>query len=251
MILIPQFYLKGGKVVTLGSASALFKDDPIATAQAIKDSGAEVVFIIDLGITALGTSPHFPILKKMHEELGLGIYVGGAFKSIHTIEGYITAGCELAVLGSVAYQQPAFLKEVCDKFPNRIGVHIDIKSGHVTIPGYTVVANKTALDYAERFLDAGVRYFFYSDVGANGLMAKEHLDKLLLFGKSVMARVICTSEVGGLSDIEKVVNMRVPRLDGIVLAKSLHEGKIDLRGAIAKVNDLMAAAGDESTMTEM
>ena len=254
MILIPQIYLKNGKVLLHeGTTSPLISEDPFATARSMKDSGAEAIHIVDLGITQVGAGPHLPTIKRIHDELGLACYIGGGFKTVQAIESYISAGIEIVALGSVAYQQPAFLEEACKKFPARVATHIDVKAGRVTIPGYTVAANKTAFDYAERFVKEGVRYIFYSEVGGGGAMADEHYEKLGSFCKSVTARVVCTSEVGSLAEIERIAGISVssPRLEGLSLGKPLFEGKFDLRSAVAMVNDIMLASGDESTLTEM
>lgn len=254
MILIPQIYLRNGKVVLLeGTRSPLFQEDLLATAGTIKDAGAEAIHVIDLGIGPVGTSPHLPLLKRVHDELDLALYVGGGFRTTHAIDPFIEAGMELVILGSVAYQQPAFLEETAKKFPARVGVHVDVRANRVTIPGYTVVANKTALDYALHFVESGIRYLFYSEVGANGLMADEHYERLALFSKQVAARIICTSEVTALPEIERITRLSFasPRLDGLVLGKPLSEGRFELRAAVALVNDLMIEGGDDSTLTEM
>lgn len=254
MILIPQFYLRGGKVVLPeGTTSPTFSDNPMKTALALKDAGAEAIHVVDLGIVPVGTSPHLAVIKQIHDTLGLAIYVGGGFKTTRAIEPYVDAGVELVALGSIAYQQPAFLEEAAKKFPARIATHIDVKAGRVTIPGYTVVANKTAFDYAERFVGQGVRYIFYAETGANDLMAEEHFAKLESFARKVTVRVLCTSGVASLADVERIAKISIgaPRLDGLVLGRPLFEGRIDLRGAVAMVSDVMMSAGDESTLTEM
>lgn len=252
MLLIPQIYLKNKRVAALeGQTSPLFQEDPIATAQAIKEAGAEAIHIVDLGIPPVGTSPHLPVIKKICGEVELAVYAEGAFKTTHSVEGYIGAGVEMVALGTIAYQQPAFLEELCKNFSGKIAAHIDIKGGHVTIPGYAVVANKTAIDYANQFAEKGVRHILYSDVDANNRIGDQNIKTLSEFCRGTMARVICTSEVASLADIERIAELDAPRLDGLVLSKSLYDGRIDLRGAIAAVNDIALARGNESTMTEM
>lgn len=252
MILIPQIYLKNGKVAMLeGRTHPVFHDDPIATAQKIKDVGCKACFCVDLGIQPVGVSPNLSIIKKIHDEVGLSVYVGGGFKTAQAIDGFLGAGIELVVMGSTAYQQPNFLDEICKKFPGKIAIHIDVKGGHVTIPGYAAVTNKTAIDYAEQFTDKGVRYIFYSDVGNSGLMTNENLTNLTKFCNSANARIICTSEVSNLSDIEQIINLALARLDGLVLAKSLFEGRVDLHSAISMVNDLLFNRGDDSTIADI
>ena len=252
MLLIPQFYMRNGKVVLgEGARSSLLVDDPVQTAGAMKAEGAEAIHIVDLSVPHVGQSPNLPIIKKIKDEVGAQLFVDGQFKTQQAVEGYVDAGVTFVVLNSTAYQQPAFLQELCKSFPNKIGVHIDVKGSKVTIPGYAVVANKTALDYAERFTEAGVRYILHSDVKADGTLGEENFKNLLNFCKEVTARIMCTSEVANLSDIERIFTLGAPRLEGLILARSLHEDRIDLRSAIAMVNDLIIASGNEETLAEL
>lgn len=252
MQLIPQIYLKNGKVAFReGTRSPLFHEDPLETARAMKAAGAEMLHITDLNVQAVGTSPNLPHIKAIREQAGLSLSVDGGFKTPQAVDSCIAAGAEFVALGPIAYQQPAFLEELCKQFPNKIGAHVDVKGGRVTIPGYTVVANKTAFDYAERFVSTGVRYLLYSDVKGDGTVGPENIQNLLGFCRQVMARVICTSEVDTLGDIEKIVKLGAPRLEGLVLARAIDEDRIDLRSAIVMVNDLIIASGNESTIAEL
>ncbi|MFA4974208.1 MAG: HisA/HisF-related TIM barrel protein [bacterium] len=252
MQLIPQIYLKDGKVVLKGGVrSALFSEDPMATAAAMKTAGAETLHFVDLATAAVGASIHAPVINKIIRELKIAAFVDGTFKTPQAVEAYVNAGVDFVVQGTLAYQQPAFLKEICDQFPNKIGAHIDLKGGHVTIPGYAVVTKKTPLDYAKQFLDAGVRYILYSDIRADGTMGDENFKSILEFCKNVTARITITSEISNLSDIQKIITLSAPRLDGIVLGKSLTEDKIDLKSAVVMVNDLIIGSGNEETLADM
>jgi phosphoribosylformimino-5-aminoimidazole carboxamide ribotide isomerase len=153
-------------------------------------------------------------------------------------------------MGPLAYQQPTFLADACKQFPGKIATHIDIRGGRVTIPGYTVVTNKTAFDYAERFLEGGVRYILYSDVRADGTMGDENVKGLLAFCQHVMARIVFTSDPTNLEDIRKICALGAPRLEGAIVGKALAEDRIDLRSAITMVNDLIIASGNDETMAE-
>jgi len=251
MFLIPRFYIRGQKTVALDrTVSPLYDEDPFTMSSRIKDAGGEAVFIVDLGIPHVGMSENAQIIRRIREELQLMIYVGGTFRSSRSVEAYLGMDLKMAVLETVAYQQPALVRDVCERFPDRIAVHIDVMGGRVTIPGWTVAANKTALDYAEQFGEMGVKTFFYSDVGNDGFLGQNNLNNILTFCKRVHRSVICTSEIKGSADIEKLVKLGAPSLDGIVLTRSLYEGRIDLNAAIDFVADLTLSPSNEPTILE-
>jgi phosphoribosylformimino-5-aminoimidazole carboxamide ribotide isomerase len=252
MQLIPQIYLKGGKVVLKGGArSALLAEDPLETARALKSAGADSVHVMDLSATPIGTNPNVEAVRRIRKETGLVAFVDGLFKTAQSVDEFIKVGAECVALGTIAYQQPAFLEEMCRSFPGKIAVHIDVKGNHVTIPGYAVVSNKGEYDYAEQFLRDGVRYIFYSNARGDGTIGDENIASVLAFCQKVTARVVCTSDVQNLSEIEKLVKLGAPRLEGIVVARALQEDRIDLRSAIVMVNDLIIESGNEETLAEL
>jgi len=252
MILIPQCYFKNGKVaLRTGTTSPIFKEDPLETAKAIHDAGAERLHISDLSVPHVGASPTIPVIKQIRKQTDLIISVDGTFRTAQTVGDYLEAGLEFIALGPIAYQQPQFLEKLSKQFPGKIATHIDVKGGKVTIPGYAVATNKSAYDYAEQFLSQGVHYILYSDVKADGIMGNENFRNVLDFCKKVSARIVCTSEISNLEDIEKLFTLGAPRLEGLILAKSLYEDRIDLRSAIVMVNDLIIASGNEATLPDL
>jgi phosphoribosylformimino-5-aminoimidazole carboxamide ribotide isomerase len=252
MILIPQFYLKNGKVALKpGSTSPIFSEDPVATAIAMQDAGVERLHINDLSVPHVGTSPGLPAIKEIRKQTKLIVSVDGAFRTLQTVKEYLATGLEFVALGHIAYQQPQFVKELCDECKGKIAVHIDVRGGKVTIPGYAVATNKSALDYAEQFLEKGVRYILYSDTRTDGTLANENFTSTLNFCKKVNARIVCTSEVMNNEDIERIFTLGAPRLEGLILAKSLFEDRIELRSAIVMSNDLVIASGNEATLAEI
>lgn len=251
MQLIPQIYLKGNKAVRpSGTTNPLFSEDPIVMANALKGAGVTSLFMTDLSIPHAGPTPHLSLLKKIHGELGFTLFVGGTFLSIQSIQPIIDAGASLIVLGSVAYQEPRLVREACGSYVGKIATHIDVKSGHVTIPGYTAAANLSATEYAERFKGYGIKSVFYSDVDAAGNMNEEHFKRTLEFCKASLMRIFITSEIQGTDDIEALIALNAPRLDGLVLSKSFYENRIDIKGAHDMIADLLLTAGDEPTISD-
>lgn len=252
MILIPQVYLKAGRAVPLDNTSFnLFSEDAFAMAKAMTDAGCDALYIVDLNVTPVGTSSNLPIIKKIKNDLKCTLFVGGAFRSAESATPYMNAGADLVVLDAHAYQQPRIVEETCAKHPKKVAVHIDVRDGRVTIPGWTVAANKTAFDYAERFREQGVATFFYSNMSADDSIDEGHLEELLTFCKKVQKPVYTTNEIAELADIEKLVTLGAPRLDGLILSRALYQGRFDLTSANAYVADMMQDSNNEPTLHDL
>jgi phosphoribosylformimino-5-aminoimidazole carboxamide ribotide isomerase len=251
MLIIPQLYIRNKKSVALErTITPLYDEDPLTMAMRIKDARGEAVFIMDLGIPHVGTSENAQLISRIKDETGLAVFIGGGFRSIRSIEAYLTMGLKMVILETVAYQQPTLVSDACKHFPDGVAVHINVQAGRVTIPGWTVAANKTAFDYAEQFGELGVSTFFYSDVGGDGFMGNENYENILLFCKKVHRHVMITSEIRGSADIERLATLGAPGLDGLVLTRALYEGRIDLNGAIGLVSDLSAASSNDPTIQD-
>jgi len=230
---------------------SFFSEDPLETAQRLKDFGISGILFQDLNITPVGHNPNLAVIKTIHQKFEIPFCVAGSFKTEQEIEGYVTAGADFIILGTIAYQKPDFLEKVCTRFPGKIAAKIEVRHGKVTIPGYAVAPHKTPLDYAQYFTGNGVRYLLYSDVDNDGYIAQGGIENLEAFCSCVNARVIAASEVKNLGEIEKIITRSIPRLEGLVLGKSIYDGHIDLKSAITMVNDLIVSSENDITLTEM
>lgn len=252
MILVPQIYLKEGRAIEPeGTSFSLFDSDAYAMAKAMMAVGTDAVYITDLNVATVGQSPNLPIISKIKKDLKIKVYVTGPFRAKQSFPSYIDAGVDMIVLDTHAYQQPQIVEDACEFAPKQVAVNIDVRDGRVTIPGWTVAANKTAFDYAERFSDQGITIFFYSNTKADGTTTSEHLSELQEFCKKVRKAVFCTNEVTSLEDVQNLVTLGAPGLLGYILGRGLYQGKIDLRGANALVADMMLDSSNEPTLQEL
>lgn len=252
MILVPQIYLKEGRAIEPENTSFnLFDTDAYAMTKAMMAVGTDAVYLTDLNVSPVGQSPNLPIITKIKRDFKIKVYVTGPFRAKQSLTPYIEAGVDMIVLDTHAYQQPQIVADACELAPKHIAVSIDVRDGRVTIPGWTVAANKTAFDYAERFRDQGVTIFFYSNTKADGTTTDEHLAELQKFCKEVRTTVFCTNEVTSLEDVQKLVTLGAPGLLGYILGRGMYQGKIDLRGANSMVADMMLDSSNEPTLQEL
>ena len=143
MQVIPEIYIKDNKVVRLeGTTTTLYNENPVIMAKSLKEVGVEALLVRDLNVPKIGASPNSKIISNIKSETGMFMYLTGSYVTLSSIELSFSVGADVVVLGTVAYQEPNLVKEACEKFSDKIGVSISLRQGRVTIPGWTVVANK-------------------------------------------------------------------------------------------------------------
>lgn len=224
--------------------------DAVEIAKGWADAGAELIHVIDMDAPPTGPSPNSEVLAQIAGTAKVKFEVEAAVKSIGAAEKYISAGAERITLGSIAYQKPVFLAELCKKFPKKIAVHIDVRRGKVNIKGWAVTSNKTALDYVNQFKDVGVDTIYYSDIEEEGVLKIQDFLRVQDFLKHAMIKVYHTTDVNSSNDIEQLVMLEAYGLNGTLLSKSLYENKIDLHASISLVRDRSCGGLDEPTFTE-
>lgn len=242
MLLLPLVYLKNKKAIRPPETNpAWFNEDPVALSKILAEQGAQVLYINDLNIPATGRSENLPVVEKIIKNTNLKVWVAGSFRSTTTLESYSEIGVDKMVVSNLAYENPDLLKQETKHFNKKIAATIEVRNKRVVIPGMAASAHKTALDYAERFEEAGVAAIVYQDSDPEGI--KE-------FCNHVHLPVISLNDVQTLQELEILFDCEAAGLAGVVLGKSLYENRIDLHGAMAFLDDLAATLAREPTLTE-
>ncbi|MFH1654363.1 MAG: HisA/HisF-related TIM barrel protein [Pseudomonadota bacterium] len=252
MILIPEIYIKNGKAVSIGeNVSVFFNEDPLTMAINCKDAGCESIYVIDTSIPATGGGPHLGLVKEIQDKTQLRVLIAGGIRSLSSVKAFAEIGVELIILGTIAYQNKELLMEACKSFPGKIATTIDVRTGRVTIPGWTVAANKTQMDFAKEFREAGVLHLVYSDLNNEGAFDDESTKRVKEICSEARMRVLLRSGINSIPDLENLIKENIPRLDALILANPLYNGDIDLRAANSMLVDLQREDGSDQTITEM
>lgn len=249
MLLVPQVYLKNGRAVRLeNTRNRLFDEDISPFLKGLQSAGIEALYVHDLSINPTGHSPHLPLLKEIQAQ-GFHLFVGGNFRSLPSLMSCAEM-TEFIVLGSIAYQDPKLVQEACAHIPGKIAVHIDVRAGKVTIPGWTAAANRTAQEYGAAFKEHGAAAFFYSDLNAQGVCGPENLETTRRFVQAMRLPCYITSDPASAADLERIVGLRSPYVEGVVLGKSFYEDRIDVGAVVGLLADLSVMQSDEATIID-
>jgi phosphoribosylformimino-5-aminoimidazole carboxamide ribotide isomerase len=237
MIVIPAIDLKEGKCVRLEQGlmdkDTVFNDNPAAQARLWQDQGAELLHIVDLDGAFAGEPKNRAAIEAIVKAITIPAQLGGGIRDIATIEAYLAIGLSRVIIGTAAQRNPELVREACEKFPGRIVVGIDAKSGMVAVQGWAEVTDISAVDLARTFEGFGVSAIIYTDISRDGMMQGPNLEATRSLAEAVSIPVIASGGVSSLKDIENLMAIEKYGVTGVITGKAVYTGAIKLAEAVA------------------
>ena len=155
--MFPAIDIKDKKCVRLFNNKTEYQMSPVDQAGKYKDHGFKNLHIVDLDGALTGETVNLDIIKEIVSKFDLKIEVGGGVRTIDSIQKYADVGVEKVILGSAAIKNKNFLKEACQKFPNKIALGLDAKDGYLSVSGWKENSNQLTLDFLKEVNDYGVK----------------------------------------------------------------------------------------------
>ena len=166
MKIFPAIDIKDKKCVRLVKGDFANKTEyqmsPEEQAGRYKNYGFKNIHIVDLDGALTGEIINIDIIRAIVDKFDLKVEIGGGIRNIDSIKRYIDAGVEKVILGSAAIKNKNFLKEACEKFPNKIALGLDAKDGYLSVSGWKESSNQLTLDYLNEINDYGVSRLIYT-----------------------------------------------------------------------------------------
>jgi phosphoribosylformimino-5-aminoimidazole carboxamide ribotide isomerase len=231
VILFPAIDLKDGRCVRLKRGlmeeATVFNDDPAAQARQFQDAGFRWLHCVDLNGAFDGRSVNADAIQAIRAAIDLPIQLGGGIRDMAAVEAWLAAGITRVILGTAALKNPTFVKEAARAFPGRIVVGADAKGGKVATEGWAEISDLTPADLGRKFEDAGVAAILFTDVDGDGLLQGVNVVETVALARAVKIPVIASGGVGGIADIERLVEAKEPNIEGVVIGRALYDGRID------------------------
>ena len=140
--IIPCLDVKNGRVVKgINFVDLQDAGDPVEQAGKYKDHGFRNLHIVDLDGALTGETVNIDIIEEIIRKFDLKIEIGGGVRNFESIQKYVDAGVEKVILGSAAIKDKNFLKEACQKFPEKIALGLDAKDGYLSVSGWKENSN--------------------------------------------------------------------------------------------------------------
>ncbi len=237
--IVPSIDLRGGRVVRLKQgdyAQQLNYDvDPIATARSFRDAGAKWMHIVDLDGAKEGRPIQTDLIAQIAVACGLAVEAGGGIRSTGDVDALLAAGINRIVVGTKAIEDWDWFESLArkDKYANKLVLALDAKEGVVATRGWTQSSNKLAVDVAKQISTWPVAAILYTDVAKDGMLQGPNLAHTRQLAEAGKVPVIAS---GGVGTIDHIRQLRTLPVWGVIVGRSLYEGTLDLREAIAEAN---------------
>lgn len=238
MLIIPAIDLKDGKCVRLRqgkfSEVTVYYDNPEEAALRWQRDGAKVLHVVDLDGAKEGEIKNLQSIEKIRKAFSGEIEVGGGIREFKDIEKLLSLGIDRVILGTVAVQNPQFVKEASHRFPGRIIVGIDAKDGLVAVKGWVEITKTKAIDLARMLEEYRIWGIIYTDIMRDGMLTGPNIEATKTLVEALKVPVIASGGVSSLEDLKKL--SQIPKLWGVITGKAIYTGAIDLKEAIKFVS---------------
>ena len=235
MILYPAIDLKDGACVRLlrgdMDSATVFGADPAAQARACVAAGARWLHLVDLNGAFAGRPVNARAVEAILSAVDVPVQLGGGIRDRAGIEAWLSKGVARVILGTVAVEDPALVREAAAAFPGRVAVGIDARAGRVATRGWAEETAVLATDLARRFEDAGVAAIIYTDIDRDGAMAGPNVAATAALARAVSIPVIASGGVSSLADLLALRDTGV--IAGAISGRALYDGALDLGDALA------------------
>ena len=232
MKIFPAIDIKDKKCVRLVKGDfdnkTEYKMSPVEQAQKFNDHGFKNLHIVDLDGALTGQTVNLDIIKEIVTKFDLKIEIGGGIRNFENIQKYTDVGVEKVILGSAAIKDKNFLKEACEKFPNKIALGLDAKDGYLSVSGWKENSNKSTLDYLKEVNEYGASRLIYTDINRDGMKQSPNFEETIKVADTSNCPVIISGGVSSIEDIKKAKELNNKNIEGIIVGKAIYDGDIKL-----------------------
>jgi phosphoribosylformimino-5-aminoimidazole carboxamide ribotide isomerase len=232
----PAIDLRGGRCVRLvqgkRTQEICYDADPVEAAVRWVGEGAECLHVIDLG-AAFGEGDSRASVLAIAARGAVPVQTGGGIRDEETVAKLLEGGVARVILGTRAFQDPEFLSRMVERHgPRCVMVSLDVLGDRVRISGWERESGLGIEDGIPLVERAGVERLLVTATDRDGTLSGPRVDLIRRVLDGSRCRVVAAGGIGKLADVEAVLAVGHPRLDGVVIGRALYEGTVSLREAL-------------------
>lgn len=238
MLVIPSVDLRAGRVVRLlrgdYERETVYSDDAVAVVSGFTSAGARRVHVVDLDAArgqadpASSSAAAAAVIELART--GAKVQVGGGVRDRDTARRWFDAGASWVVIGSLAQRQPDVAHALCEEFPGRVLIALDVHGGQARAEGWTEAAGDAGAS-VDRWATWPIAGIVHTEIDRDGTLAGPALPAL----RAVCARFTgAVFASGGVTTIDDVAACAEAGAAGVIVGRALHQGLFDLGAALLR-----------------
>tara|TARA_Y100001970_G_scaffold292716_1_gene435421 strand:- start:19707 stop:20438 length:732 start_codon:yes stop_codon:yes gene_type:complete len=232
MDIIPAIDLLNGKCVRLtkGNYNKVkdFSQDPLEKAVDWMNKGAKKIHIVDLDAARTGEPHNNNVISRIIHNLNIPIQIGGGIRSQKRASELLEKGVSKIILGTIAIEDPALVKDLSDQYPNRILVGIDALKEKVATRGWLENSNKNAKDLLMEFSSLNLAGFVITDIDKDGTLNGPNYNFFEKLIDHTSLPIIASGGVSSLNDLLRLRKYEPKGMEAVIVGKALYEKKFTL-----------------------
>jgi phosphoribosylformimino-5-aminoimidazole carboxamide ribotide isomerase len=236
MEILPAIDLRGGRVVRLIQGDPAretgYSHDPAAVAQEWERRGARRLHLVDLDGAFAGSPANLTALRQIFRAITVPAQLGGGLRSLESVRAALDLGAAVAIVGTAAIRDPAFLEAACATFPGRVALGLDARGGMLVASGWTEATAARATEFARRASDLPLAAIIYTEVQRDGMLEGPDLDGLSAVASATRIPVIASGGVSSVQDIQALRSLVPQGVVGAIIGKALYDGRLTLEAAL-------------------
>jgi phosphoribosylformimino-5-aminoimidazole carboxamide ribotide isomerase len=239
MEVIPAIDLLEGRCVRLYQGdyaqAETFDENPVSVARQWAEQGATRLHVVDLDGAKAGHPVNLQAIEAIVRAVDVPIQVGGGLRDRASAAALLKLGVQRVILGTVAVEQPALVRELCQEFPDQIVVGIDARNGLVATRGWLETSALSAIDLAQQMAAFGIAAIIYTDIHRDGTLQGPNMVALRELANSVAVPVIASGGMSSVTDLLSLLALEPLGVVGAIVGRALYTGDIDLKEALRAV----------------
>lgn len=241
MLVIPAIDVQGGKCVRLRQGEfadrTVYADDPLAVAEHWVELGAPRLHLVDLDGARLGQPQNLKLVQRIVERVQVPCQLGGGLRTEKDLRAAFDCGLAWCVIGTQAFLAPDWFRAMCQMFPGRLWLGVDVRDGLVATHGWQNTTNLEPKTVLAAFADWPLAGFIVTDIRRDGMLSGVDAEWFGQLARQTQLAVLASGGVTSLVDIER---LKAAGVAGCIIGKALYEGRLDLRQAVRLATTVVA-----------
>jgi phosphoribosylformimino-5-aminoimidazole carboxamide ribotide isomerase len=230
--IIPAIDILHGKCVRLTQGDyesrIIYNEQPLEVARQFEDAGLRRVHMVDLDGARDGSVKNWNALETIAGKTSLIIDFGGGIGTSKDLQIVFESGAAFATVGSIAVKSESLLREWMLHYgPDKFLLGADVRDEKISVSGWTVNTEIRIFDFMEKYILAGIKQIFCTDIKMDGTMKGPSLELY----KKIIDRFPDLHFIasGGIRSLDDIYKLEELGCKGVIIGKAIYEGFITLK----------------------